>query len=79
MFSFVGDSVLDPFTGTASTQVAAAACGRHSVGIEVDPVYYGKALTRLRSETASLLSTADVSTGEIEASNLPAPAQAVSA
>ncbi len=28
MFSFVGDTVLDPFTGTASTQVAAAAFGR---------------------------------------------------
>ncbi|MDE2772680.1 MAG: hypothetical protein OXI46_03105 [Gemmatimonadota bacterium] len=24
MFSFVGDTVLDPFTGTASTQVPAA-------------------------------------------------------
>ena len=67
MFSFVGDSVLDPFTGTASTQVAAAACGRNSVGIEVDPVYYGKAVTRLRNEAANLLNTVDVSAGEIDA------------
>ena len=66
MFSFVGDTVLDPFTGTASTQVAAAACGRNTLGIEVDPVYYGKALARLRNETASLLRSADVSTGEID-------------
>ena len=66
MFSFVGDSVLDPFIGTASTQVAAAACGRNSIGIEVDPVYYEQALARLWNETASLLSTADVSTGEID-------------
>ncbi len=50
----LGDTVLDPFTGTASTQVAAA-CGRNTLGIEVDPVYYGKALARLRTETASLL------------------------
>ena len=63
MFSFVGDSVLDPFTGTASTQVAAAACGRNSVGIEVDPVYYGKAVIRLRNDSASLLKTVDVSAG----------------
>ena len=63
MFSFVGDSVLDPFTGTASTQVAAAAWGRNSVGIEVDPVYYGKAVTRLRNEAANLLNTVDVSAG----------------
>ena len=34
MFSFVGDTVLDPFTGTASTQVAAAAFGRNSVGVD---------------------------------------------
>ena len=75
MFSFVGDSVLDPFTGTASTQVAAAACGRNSIGIEVDPVYYEHALTRLWNETASLLSTADVSAGEIDTEHgLPATA-----
>ena len=72
MFSFVGDSVLDPFTGTASTQVAAAACGRNSVGIEVDPVYYGKAVERLVNETTSLLKTVEVYGGEIDAdSRLP--------
>lgn len=75
MFSFVGDSVLDPFSGTASTQVAAAACGRNSVGLEVDPVYHGIALERLRRETASLLTAVDVSAGEIgSAPGLPATA-----
>ncbi len=67
MFSFVGDSVLDPFTGTASTQVVAAACARHSVGIEVDPVYHGKAVQRLMHETTSLLRTVEVRSGEIDA------------
>ena len=65
MFSFVGDRVLDPFTGTASTQIAAAACGRNSIGIEVDPVYYQRALARLRNETANLLSTAAVTASTI--------------
>lgn len=75
MFSFVGDTVLDPFTGTASTQVAAAACGRNSVGLEVDPVYHENAAARLRRETTGLLSTADVSAGAIEAeSGLPVTA-----
>ena len=75
MFSFVGDTVLDPFTGTASTQVAAAACGRNTLGIEVDPMYFGKALARLRNETASLLSSADVSAGDIDTEQgLPATA-----
>ena len=66
MFSFVGDCVLDPFTGTASTQIAAAACGRNSIGIEVDPLYYERALTRLRNETTTLLSMADVAASTIE-------------
>ena len=49
MFSFVGDTVFDPFTGTASTQVAARKCGRNSIGIEVEPEYYAKATARLAS------------------------------
>ncbi len=67
MFSFVGDTVLDPFTGTASTQVAAAACGRNSIGIEVDPTYHEQGLTRLRAETARLFTGAEVTAGEIDA------------
>lgn len=67
MFSFVGDTVLDPFTGTASTQVAAAACGRNSLGIEVDPVYFDKALMRLQNETNNLLTKTEVTAGEIPA------------
>ena len=75
MFSFVGDTVVDPFTGTASTQVASAACGRNTLGIEVDPVYYGKALARVRTETSSLLSSAEVSAGEVRPEQgLPATA-----
>ena len=34
MFSFVGDTVLDPFTGTGTTNLAARAWGRNSVGVE---------------------------------------------
>lgn len=40
MFSFVGDTVLDPFMGTGTTTLAAAKWGRNSVGIEVDPHYF---------------------------------------
>ncbi|MDE2921791.1 MAG: site-specific DNA-methyltransferase [Acidobacteriota bacterium] len=68
MFSFVGDTVLDPFTGTASTQIAAAACGRNSIGVEVDPVYHGKAVQRLLSEATSLFRTVEVRTGELDCS-----------
>lgn len=47
MFSFVDDTVFDPFTGTASTQIAAKRCGRNSIGIEVEPTYHAMAVSRL--------------------------------
>lgn len=47
MFSFVGDTVFDPFTGTASTQVAARRCGRNSLGVEIEPSYHAMATARL--------------------------------
>ncbi|MBC7092903.1 site-specific DNA-methyltransferase [Candidatus Bipolaricaulota bacterium] len=47
MFSFVGDTVLDPFAGTGTTNVAAARWGRHSVGYEIEPAYFDLARARL--------------------------------
>ncbi len=60
MFSFVGDTVLDPFMGTASTNVAAGRCGRNSIGIEVDPHYFQLARKRLDEQTRDLFETATV-------------------
>jgi len=37
MFSFVGDTVLDPFCGTGTTMIAAMGTDRSSIGIEIDP------------------------------------------
>src|SRR5262249_51441098 len=37
LFSFAGDTVLDPFAGTGSTAVAAIAAGRNSVSIDIEP------------------------------------------
>lgn len=54
MFSFVGDTVLDPFGGTGTTSLAAALSGRNSVMYEIDPEYYKLAWKRLHSETNSL-------------------------
>lgn len=39
MFSFTGDTVLDPFLGTGTTTEAAIRAGRSSVGYEVEPSY----------------------------------------
>lgn len=61
MFSFVGDTVLDPFMGTATTNYAAARWGRNSIGIEVDPVYYLAARKRMSMYSTELYSSAAVS------------------
>ena len=37
MFSFVGDTVLDPFLGSGTTTLAAANLDRNSVGYEINP------------------------------------------
>ncbi len=60
MFSFVGDTVLDPFMGTGTTSIAAARCGRNSIGCEVDGQYFDMAERRIRRETAGLFSNADI-------------------
>jgi DNA modification methylase len=56
MFSFVGDTVLDPFLGTGTTTVAAARNGRNSMGFEVDEHYFDAADKRIAEETSSLFS-----------------------
>lgn len=50
MFSFVGDTVLDPFTGTGTTNLAAAKWGRNSIGWEVAEPYFDHAARRLERE-----------------------------
>ncbi len=47
LFSFAGDTVLDPFAGTGTTAVAAAASGRNSISNEIDPSYLQIARARL--------------------------------
>jgi DNA modification methylase len=60
MFSFVGDTVLDPFLGTATTTLAAARCGRNSIGYEIDPDYLTYAHKRVREQTAGLFAATTV-------------------
>ncbi len=50
MFSFAGDTVLDPFLGTGSTSIAAIRTGRNSVGNEIEPKYLKIARARIRAE-----------------------------
>jgi site-specific DNA-methyltransferase (adenine-specific) len=50
LFSFIGDTVLDPFMGSGSTLVAASQCQRKGIGIEIDPGYCELAVTRIEKE-----------------------------
>jgi DNA modification methylase len=73
MFSFVGDTVLDPFMGTGTTSVAAHRSGRHSIGVEVDTDYFNKACSRVYADTRDLFDRTDIRIfpGERRASPIP--------
>jgi len=58
MFSFTGDTVLDPFCGSGTTMVAAIRTGRNSIGVEIDPDYCRMAARYIRAESSSLFSCA---------------------
>lgn len=58
MFSFSGDTVIDPFCGTGTTMVAALKSGRNSIGLDIDPEYCKMAEERLRKENSDMFSSA---------------------
>jgi DNA modification methylase len=47
MFSFVGDTVLDPFAGTGTAALAAMESGRNSISVEIEPAYIDLLARRL--------------------------------
>jgi site-specific DNA-methyltransferase (adenine-specific) len=51
MFSFAGDTVFDPFSGTGTTALAALASGRNSISNEIEPVYHSMATQRVRQKS----------------------------
>jgi site-specific DNA-methyltransferase (adenine-specific) len=60
MFSFSGDTVLDPFCGSGTTMVAAFRTGRNSIGIEIDPEYCRMAARYLKAENTDLFASAEL-------------------
>lgn len=46
MYSFVGDTVVDPFGGTGTTAVAASTLGRLSISVEVNAQFHEFAIRR---------------------------------
>ncbi|HEV8588750.1 MAG TPA: site-specific DNA-methyltransferase [Pyrinomonadaceae bacterium] len=54
MFSFTGDTVLDPFMGTGTTLVASLKAGRNSIGVELQREYLDIARRRLNEHLTGL-------------------------
>jgi site-specific DNA-methyltransferase (adenine-specific) len=50
LFSYVGDTILDPFLGSGSTLIACAETGRKGIGVEIDRNYCELAKQRLIKE-----------------------------
>ncbi len=50
LFSFIGDTVLDPFLGSGSTLIASYLHNRKGIGVDIDKDYCDIAIRRLRQE-----------------------------
>jgi len=57
LFTFVGDTILDPFLGSGSTLIACALLNRKGIGVEIDKNYCEIAKNRLIQEGNILQST----------------------
>jgi DNA modification methylase len=55
MFSFVGDTVIDPFMGTGTTAIAAARSGRNSISFEINESYLDMSVKRFEKEFSTLM------------------------
>ncbi len=58
LFSYVGEVVLDPFMGSATTNKIAASLGRNSVGYEIDVELRNVVIERMSTTQSELFSSA---------------------
>jgi len=57
MFSFVGETVYDPFVGSGTTSLVAKNLNRNSIGIEINPEFIPIIKERLNSAQTDLIGT----------------------
>jgi DNA modification methylase len=50
LYTYRGDTVLDPFMGSGTTAIAAIKTGRHYIGYELEPEYCRLAEKRISME-----------------------------
>jgi len=70
MFSFSGDTVLDPFCGTGTTMLAAIQNQRNSIGVEIDDEYCRMAANQLQNRGPDMFSEAEIVFEEIHEKDL---------
>lgn len=51
LFSYVGDTIFDPFVGSGTTLIAAELNNREGIGVDIDKHYCGIAINRIKKET----------------------------
>lgn len=54
LYSFEGDTILDPFMGSGTTAIAAMREGRRFIGFELNKDYYDNACKRIDAERMQL-------------------------
>jgi len=59
MFTFVGDTVLDPFLGSGTTSLAAKNLNRNSIGYEINPSFISVIKNKLKINEQNIFSDAN--------------------
>ena len=77
LFSFAGDTVLDPFAGTGSTSQAAIITGRNSIANEIEAAYLEIARQRIcktakQSRSVGAIETEVIVDGDADITRIPA-------
>ncbi len=54
LFSYIGDTILDPFLGSGTTVIAANKLNRKAIGIEIDEEYFNLAIDRVSEHCLTL-------------------------
>jgi site-specific DNA-methyltransferase (adenine-specific) len=51
LFSFIGDTILDPFIGSGSTLIACVSLNRKGIGVDIEEKYCELAASRVKKES----------------------------